>query len=181
VPTLTLGIPGSDVAAVFLGALVIHGVYPGPNLFGSEATITYTFIAALLLSQILMLIIAGSAASLYAKVTMVPSERLVPAILVLALTGAFAFQNNLNDVWLCFAFGILGYLFKRFSYSRAAFVLGFILSELIEQNFNRAMIMSDDSPWIFVTRPISLVIVALIVVTLFYPTVKRTFRRRARA
>ena len=70
---------------------------------------------------------------------MVPGERLVPLILVLAMTGAFAYENNINDVLLCLVFGALGYAFRQFGYSRPAFILGFILSHLIEQNFNRAM------------------------------------------
>jgi putative tricarboxylic transport membrane protein len=175
VPTLVLGIPGSDVAAVFLGGLIVHGIVPGPELFTSESLVTYTFIASLLISQFLLFTIGSVAAPTYARLTMVPSERLVPLILVLALSGAFAYQNNMNDVVTCIVFGALGYAFRQFGYSRPAFILGFILSHLIEQNFNRAMIISNDSPMIFFTEPISLVIVILIVVSLLYPFIKKWF------
>ena len=171
IPTLTLGIPGSDVAAVFLGGLIIHGIFPGPDLFTSQASITYTFFAGLVFSQIIMFAMAVFAAPLYARITLLSGEKLVPLILVLSLAGAFSYRNNVLDMMMAVGFGVFAYLMRWAGFPRAALVLGLVLGKLVERNYNRAMIISEDSFSIFVTEPLSLAIVVLIFVTLLYPVI----------
>jgi putative tricarboxylic transport membrane protein len=167
VPTLTLGIPGSSATAILLGALILHGVQPGGDFF-AKGLLPYTVFAGILLAQAAFCVIGLLTARYTAKLVEIPNAFLLPFVLALCFVGAFCMRNRLDDVLVMIVFGVVGYLMKRCDYPLPALVLGFILGDLAEVNFNRALLIYRDY-WVFFKRPIALGIFATAVLTLAGP------------
>lgn len=177
VPLLTLGIPGSASTAVLIGALVMHGITPGPELFKDNAPIVYGLFASMFVAYLFMLFLGIAANQLWIKIISAPKAVLFPMILAIAVIGSYSVSNSLFDVWSCFGFGILGWLLRRNGYPTAPVVLGLILGFLAETSFRRALLMGD---WtIFFTRPVSVIMLILAVLSFFYPIIKQRRVRRA--
>ena len=135
IPLLTLSVPGSPTAAVLLGGLLIHGLFPGPDLFLNNASITYAFIASLVIAQLAMCIF-GLAMSRYSYMVMgVPNLYMIAAVTVLAVYGTYSVQNNFADVIVMFSLGTLMYIGNKFGFSAAPVVLGLILGPIAEDNY----------------------------------------------
>lgn len=163
IPMLTLAVPGSPPAAVLLGALMIHSVRPGPMIMRDNPTFIY-YIAALLFIAVIALWISGNIlARPMTKILKVPNKYLMPIVAALSIVGAYAINNRAFDIVVCFVFGILGYLLDKLKVSPAPIVLGMILGTMIDTNFRRALVVSSGNPMIFVTRPISLFFLVVIV------------------
>lgn len=142
VPTLVLGIPGSETTAVLLGAMLVHGVTPGLNLFKGAGTSTlYSFFVSLIVSSVLMLILGFIGMRYVAKVTIVPISLLVPLIIIFTFIGAFAMNSAIGDMYVVSILGILAYGMKKFGYPIVAAALGFILGPLLEKYFNLTLII----------------------------------------
>jgi putative tricarboxylic transport membrane protein len=154
VTIMAFGIPGDAVTAVMLGALTIHGIQSGPLFISQNPQLAYGIFAAYLLAHPLMVIIMGLGARWMLRVVAVPKSALFPVVLVLCVIGAFALNNTMANVYVLLVFGVLGYLMVKFGYPLAPFILGVILGDQIEINLVRS-IMTDSNPWLFVTRPIS--------------------------
>lgn len=171
VPLLTLGLPGSSVAAILLGGLMIHGLTPGSSMFNQEnGPTTYAIILGFLAANVLMGIIGLLIARYVAKVSMVPTAVLGPVIVCLSTVGTYAIRNNIFDVYIMLIFGIFGFILRETGFATAPLVLGMVLSEICENNWRRAMILSKGSMFsYFLHRPISLVLAALIILSLFSP------------
>jgi len=167
VPLLTLAIPGGSVSAVILGALFIHNVRPGPLLFIEQPQYFYQIVAMLVISACFMLVGGLAAARVLPHVLQVPVGVLMPVITVLCVVGAFAVSSRMFDVYVMFAFGVLGYFLKRYGYTPAPIVLGLILGPMADENLRRALYLSDGSLMPLFTRPISLILTAVILVTVF--------------
>lgn len=165
IPLLSLGVPGDSSAAVLLGALIIQGYTPGPRFFAEAGSFAYAIFIVLALANIAMLLYQLVLIRVFTRVLDVPSYILSPAIMVLSFIGAYALRNNLFDVWVALAFGVVGYYFDMFGYPVAPFVLGIILGPLAEIEFRRALAVSGGSPLIFVTRPISLALLLVAVLS----------------
>ena len=166
IPMLTLAVPGSPPAAVLLGALMIHNIRPGPMIMRDNPTFIY-YVAALLFISVVALWIAGIIlAKPMTKILKVPKIYLMPIVAALSIVGAYAINNRAFDIVVCLVFGILGYILDKMQYSPAPIVLGIILGNMIDENFRRALIVSDGSLSIFVTRPISLVFLVIIAITI---------------
>jgi putative tricarboxylic transport membrane protein len=165
VPLLTLAIPGGSVSAVILGALFIHNVRPGPLLFVEQPAYFYQIVAMLVISAGFMLVGGLAAARFLPRLLQVPVGLLMPVITVLCVIGAFAVSSRMFDVYLMFAFGILGYFLKRFGYTPAPIVLGLILGPMADENLRRALYLSDGSLMPLLTRPISLILTMVILAT----------------
>ena len=176
VPLLTLGIPGSAATAVLIGALMMHGLAPGPELFKDNATIVYGLFASLFFAYIIMFFMGYLGNSLWIKIISAPKAILNPTILAIAFIGSYAVGNSMFDVWACFGFGILGWVLRRYNYPTAPVILGLILGFLAETNFRRALIMGDES--IFFTRPVSLILLILAALSLFWPIIKSMLEKR---
>lgn len=177
IPTLTLGIPGSAASALFLGALMIQGLRPGMELFTVSGKIVYSAFAGMLLGFIMMFLLGMLGARFFVRVTLVPSEVLVPLIILLTLTGSYAVANSLEDVILTALFGFIGYVMNRHHYPTVPLVLGVVLGSLIEKNFHRALLAGHGSYAVFVTRPISLILLLIIVVAVLYPYLGNWLKR----
>lgn len=163
-PTLALGIPGSPSTAVLLGALILHGTFPGRQLFTEDLHIVFTLVGALVLSNVLTSLFGVLVSKPLARLTTVDVRVLVPLVMVVTVFGAYAVRNNFGDVFLALAFGVIGYFMIRFDYGRVPAIIGLVLGGLVEQSFHTSLQISGGSPAIFVTRPISL---AFLVVTVF--------------
>lgn len=174
VPLLTLGIPGNAVSALFLGALLIQGLRPGPDLFsGNNAKIMWIFFAGLFVAQLLMLLFGLFGAGYFAKVLFLPKPILISYILVLCVTGAFAINNNIFDVGVMFVFGMIGLLYKLLKIPASPTVLAIILGPMAETGLRQSLMMSNGDATIFFTRPLSLLFIVIGVASIILPLVRK--------
>ena len=178
VPLLTLGIPGDSVTAVMLGALMVQGLQPGPLLFKDNEALVYTLFSGMLVCYIIMLIIGLFAARYFARVVDIPKAILTPVILMLCVVGSYAINNNLFDVIIMLIAGIIGYYMQKFDFPASPIVLAIILGPMAESNFRRALALSNGTYEIFYTRPITLVLLLLSIITLFTPIIKKLWKTR---
>lgn len=171
IPMLTLAVPGSPPAAVLLSAMMIHSIRPGPMIMRDNPTFIY-YIAALLFLSVLALWIAGMIlAKPMSFILKVPNEYLMPIVGILSIVGAYAINNRAFDIVVCLIFGVLGYILDKMQYSPAPIILGVILGNMIDENFRRALNVSNGDPAIFLTRPISLFFLCIIVAMVVSKTV----------
>lgn len=168
IPMLTLGIPGDAVTAVILGALLMHGVRPGPDLFEKQTHLLSAIFIGLLVANLLVLPVGLAGAKLFAQTVRAPRHYLFPLIVVLCVVGSYAINNSLFDVGVMFLFGLVGWALRRAGFPIAPLVLGFILGRMTEENFRRALILSGGSWGIFVQRPLSAVLLLLAVASVAF-------------
>jgi len=161
---MAFGIPGDAVTAVMLGALIIHGIQPGPLFIGNYPIIAYGIFLAYFLSTFIAVGLEWAGMRFFLKMVVVPGHILYPIVLILCVVGSFALNNIIADVWTLYFFGILGYLMIKFGFPLAPIILGVILGPLIETNLIRA-IMTDSDLTLFIRRPISLLFLILSVVS----------------
>ena len=172
VPALTLGIPGGGVAALVIGALLIHGMEPGPQLFQdpNDALIVFGYIWSMVLTSAGIYFFGGAIASrIFAQVLKVPQHILMPMIIGLTFVGIYSFSNNIFMVYAMFAFGFLGYWMKRFDYPFPPVVIGVVLGDKAEAMLRTSIMMSHGDASILFTRPISLILIALVILVLSKP------------
>ncbi len=167
VTIMAFGIPGDAVTAVMLGALTIHGIQSGPLFISQHTDIAYGIFAAYLLAHPIMVVIMAAFSRVALRVITVPKSILFPTVLVLCVVGAYALNNTMSNVYVLVVFGILGYLMVKFGVPLAPFILGVILGDQIEVNLVRS-IMSDPNPMLFVTRPISGLLLAASVASIAF-------------
>lgn len=181
IPLLTLGIPGSPTAAVLLGGLLIHGLWPGPDLFSVNAEVTYTFMVALLVAQIVMLICGALGIPLFAKVLKTPQYYLAPIILILCVFGTFAIRNFSFDVYVMVICGLIGYMALKVGIHPATIVLGIILCPYLERGLLRGILLGEaegSALGYFFNSTISWVIIALIILSVAATIVMEVRRGR---
>ncbi|MEX1234889.1 MAG: tripartite tricarboxylate transporter permease [Roseovarius sp.] len=181
IPALTLGIPGNVVAALVLGALLIHGLQPGPQLFHQNPGLVGGFMLQMLLTSLLILAVGGAAATrIFAQVQRLPGVLLVPTILVLMVVGVYVINGRPVDLWVMFAAGVAGYFLEKVEVPLAPIVLGLILGPMAEQSVRRALLISRGDVTELVTRPLSAVIAVATVALILWPLVRAAMRRRAK-
>ena len=178
VPLLALGIPGSGATAIILGAFMLHGIQPGPQVLVNQSAIVYAVFASLYLGLILMCVIGYFAIRPLVKILDMPEAIVSSYVLILCFIGALSIRNDVTDLWLMIGFGVIGYLFERLKFPIAPLVLGVILGPLAEESFMNAMISFSNDWTVFFTRPISGTIVALTIIVLLLPFVQHLLRRR---
>ena len=174
IPLITLGIPGSTVAAVLLGALILHGLTPGQSMFTKNITTTYTIIIGFILANVLMGLLGMLICRQVVKITKVSDAVLIPVIVVLSTIGSFSINNRISDVYMMLVFGIIGYLCRKLDLPTAPIILGMLLEATGESGFKNAILMSKGEPVLtyYLHRPASLVLLVLIFVTVVLPAVK---------
>ncbi|MCE8431861.1 tripartite tricarboxylate transporter permease [Rhodovulum sulfidophilum] len=173
IPALTLGIPGNAVAAVILGALLVHGLRPGPELFSADADITYGFMLTMLVTSGLMFLIGKLGARAYVNVLRVPRQLLGPIILALTVVGVYAIHNSIFEVVLMLCFGLVGFAMERMAIPTAPAVLAVILGPIAEENLRRALLISGDDFSYLLRGPISIVLALLVLGALVSPWVPK--------
>ena len=173
IPLLTLGIPGSGATAVILGAFLLHGIQPGPQVFITSADMVYTVFASLFLGIILMCVIGYFAIKPLVKILDFPESIVSTFIMLLCFIGAFSIRNSISDLWLMVAFGVVGYVFEKIKFPIAPMVLGTILGPMAESSFMTTMISFQNDWTIFFCRPISGIIMAFTVIALVLPMMRK--------
>jgi putative tricarboxylic transport membrane protein len=177
VPLLAMGIPGSGATAIILAAFLLHGIQPGPQVFVANADLVYTVFATVFAAVVGMCILGYFAIRPLCKVLEAPEAIVSAFVVVFCFVGAFAARNNLSDLNVIAAFGVLGFLFERYGFPIAPLVLGTILGPLAETNFMTTMVSFDNDWTVFFTRPISGGILALAAAGLAWPLVKAAWKR----
>lgn len=168
IPTLTLGVPGDAITAVLIGALTMQGLVPGPELFQKHGDIMYAIIIGLLFVNIFMFIQAKVLIKPFSQVTKIPSNVLVPLLLILSVTGVYATNNSIFDVWCAFVMGILGYVLIREDYPATPMLLAIILGPMAEKNLRSALSISKGSWLPFVTKPICVVFLLMSIASVVF-------------
>ncbi|MCC5795480.1 MAG: tripartite tricarboxylate transporter permease [Chromatiales bacterium] len=171
VPLLTLGIPGSATTAVLIGAMMIHKLTPGPQLFLSSPELIYGIFAAMLVGNLALLVIGLAGGRLWVQVTLVPKKVLFTMVSMMAVIGAYAVRNSMFDVLCCLGFGILGWVLRRYDYPLAPVILGMVLGSIAETNFRRAIMMDGGS--VFFSRPLAAIMLVLAVLSFLLPVLSR--------
>jgi putative tricarboxylic transport membrane protein len=180
VPLLTFGIPSNIVMAVVMGALMVHGVTPGPLLIKEHASLFWGVIASMYLGNIVLLVLNLPMIALWVQVLKIPYRVLFPVILIFCAVGSYSMNNSLFDVYMMTVFGVVGFLMKRYGFEPAVLVLAFVIGPIMEQSLRQSLLLGDGSFAIFVTRPIAVVLLAagaLLILSSAIPTIGR--RRRA--
>ncbi|MCL6445025.1 MAG: tripartite tricarboxylate transporter permease, partial [Alicyclobacillus sp.] len=139
IPALTLGIPGSESTAVFLTALFIQGIKPGFDLFQKHPDVLFALTSGMVIACIMMVVFGTVGIPLFSKVTLVPSKILMPILIPLTFIGAYATHNDMTDVSVALVIAVVGYFLKEYGYSVIAMLMAFILTPIIEQNYQRAI------------------------------------------
>ena len=167
IPLLCLGIPPNAVLAVLLGALMIHGVKTGPLLISEHPDLFWGVATSMYVGNVMLLILNLPLIPLWVRVLSIPYYYLFPLILFLCLVGAYSVNNSLLDLTVLIIFGIVGYLMRKYEYAPAPFVMGLVLSPLLEETFRQSMIISQGQFSIFFTRPISVVFLVVAIGIVF--------------
>ena len=175
IPVLTLGIPGSGVAAILMAALIIHGAQPGPLLMATQPQIVYDVIAMLFIATLGILILGLGLTKAMVMVLRVPDAYLMPIVATLCIIGPYAIQSRIFDIWVVVFFGVVGYGLRLLNYPMAPLVLGIVLGELLDRNLRRAFTLADGDFSLFFTRPISALVATAIFVMIIaqVPWVRR--------
>ena len=181
VPLLVLGIPGSATSAIIYGALTVHGLIPGPQLFNNNVVIVYALMLGLLLSVILMAVAGLSCGNIFSKVLAVDMKYIVPAVMAFSAIGAYSARNNVFDILLAIVLGVVGLFFQKAGIPIAPCILGIVLGTMAEANLRRAMTVAVAKEinlfFYIVSRPISVVVI-LLVILLIYTNMKSALRAK---
>jgi len=177
VPLLTLGIPSTGVSAVLLGALMLYGLRPGPLLFEKNPDLVWGLIASLYIGNFLLLVINLPLISIWVRMLKIPFHLLLPFILVIAITGTYATNNNVTEVYISLIFGVIGYFMKHANLPAAPVIMGIVLGPLLETHFRRALIISNGSYATFFSHPMSAIFLSAALLSLLYPLIRGAMKR----
>ncbi|WZL81173.1 tripartite tricarboxylate transporter permease [Vallitaleaceae bacterium 9-2] len=173
IPLLSLGVPGDAVTAVLLGAFVMQGLKPGPLLYRDHLDIVYSVFAAMMLANVAMFIVGTLGVKFFAKVITVNKNILIPTVFVLSLVGAYSMRNSAFDLWVAIIFGVIGYFMQRYDFPVSPILLSLILGPMAESNLRRALLISKGSWAIIFTRPISIALLVLAILSLVSALIKQ--------
>ncbi|MFA6507319.1 MAG: tripartite tricarboxylate transporter permease [Treponemataceae bacterium] len=177
IPMLTMGIPCNVTLAILMGALMIHGVTPGPRMLADFPRVFWGVVGSMYVGNLMLLLLNLPLIGLWVKMLKVPYSLLFPFILLFCLIGAYTVGNNVQDVFIMLFFGILGFLMKRFGYEPAPLVLGFVLGPMFENAFRQSLIISRGNWAIFATRPISATFLIIAFLLLLSPAILKLFKK----
>jgi putative tricarboxylic transport membrane protein len=178
IPMLTMGIPCNVVLAILMGALMIHGVIPGPRLLEEHPRIFWGVVGSMYIGNSMLLLLNLPLIGMWVRLLKLPYSVLFPFIFLFCLIGAYTVGNNVQDVYIMILFGILGYLMKKYDYEPAPLVLAFVLGPMFENAFRQSLIISGGSPLIFLTRPIAAIFVVIAFILLISPLALRVIGRQ---
>lgn len=178
VPTMILGIPGSPTASVIMAAFTLHGIRTGPLLLKEQPTMLYSIFLSLVLASLLLFLVGRLVTRQFARILKLPQPLLQTLIIMLGIVGAFALHNSYYDIIAMFVFSFIGYFFDRFKFSNSAMILGLILGRLAENNLRKQLIIGGGSAMGFITRPISLVVLIVVIYTFCSPWIKKKMAKK---
>jgi TctA family transporter len=177
IPTLTLGIPGTAVMTLMLGAMVMQGVTPGPQVVTTNPELFWGIVASMWIGNLMLLVLNLPLVGVWVRLLRLPYRLLFPCIVMFCCIGNYAVNNNPVDVYLCAALGVFGYVLAKLECEPAPLLLGYVLGPLMEEHLRRAMLLSRGDPTVFFTRPISLAF--MVATLLIFVVVLRGFFPRA--
>ena len=178
IPLLTLGIPTSNTTAILLGAFQNYGIQPGPQLFTSSSALVWALIASLYIGNVMLLVLNLPLVGLWVKLLKIPKPYLYAGILIFATVGVYGMRQSAFDLFLLYAIGVLGVVMRRFDFPTAPVVVGMILGPLAEAQLRNAMSIGEGSAMVFVQRPVSLVLIGVVVAVLVLPRIFKAYSRK---
>ena len=178
IPMLTLGIPSNGVMALMIGAMLIKGIQPGPNVMSAQPALFWGVIVSMWIGNLFCLILNLPLVGLWAKLVSVPYHLLFPVIVGICCIGAFSINNKVFDVELMVFFSIIGVIFSKLDCEPAPLLLGFVVGPMFGENLRRALVVSRGDPMIFIERPISATLLAIVVVILLLPLLPAINKKR---
>ena len=178
VPLLTLGIPTSVTAAILLSALQNYGINAGPQLFQTSSTLVWALIASLYIGNVMLLVLNLPLVGLWVKLLKIPRPQLYAGILIFATVGVYGMRQSSFDLFMMYAIGLLGVLMRRFDFPTAPVIVGMILGPLAEAQMRNALSIGEGHWGVFVARPMSLVLIILVVLVLVLPRAWSFWQRR---
>ncbi len=178
IPLLTLGLPPHPVMALMLGAFIIHGITPGPNVITDEPELFWGLVVSMWIGNLFLVLLNLPLIGIWVRMLTIPYKVLFPAIIAFAAIGTFSLGSNAWDVFMIAFFGVLGYALIKLGCEPAPFLLGFVLGPLLEEHLRRSLIISRGDLLTFVTRPISAVLLAMAVAALLLAVLPAIRRRR---
>ncbi len=184
VPTMSLGIPGDAVMALMIGALIIHGIQPGPMMISEQPAMFWGLIASFVIGNLMLVILNIPLIGVWVAILRIPYRVLYPAILVFIALGVYSVNNNSFDIMMVALAGVFGYALSVLRFEVAPLLLGFVLGPLMEEHLRRALLLARGDPMVFVQRPISLGLLVACVLIVVWTTVsalRRSARRAAEA
>jgi len=176
---LTLGLPGDSVTAILIGALMMYGLQPGPNLFVESPDIVYIIIGLLLLANILVIVLGLLGSNLFSRIILIKQEYIWISVVLFSIIGAFALNNSYFDVWIVLVSGIVGLIFRKLDYPLGPLILGLLLGPMAESNLRRAVVMGGEQPLaVFYTSPIAMTLIGISILSLVVPLIRGILRQR---
>ncbi len=176
IPLLTLGIPSNPVMALMIGAMIIHGIQPGPQIMTAKPELFWGMIASMWVGNLLLVVLNLPLIGMWVKLLTVKYDYLFPAILIFCCIGVYSISNAWMDVLLAALFGFIGYVFIKLETEPAPLLLGFVLGPMMEENLRRALLLSRGDPMVFISRPISLTLLIISVILIglvLAPSIKK--------
>lgn len=178
IPTLALAIPGDAACAVLMGALLLLGLQPGPQLFTFSGDVVGGVFLAYLLANVFLFVLGVLLTPVFVSVLKLRKQYLVPTVLLLSMIGVYAIQSSVADLWFAFLFGAIGYVLRKFDYPLSPIVIGIILGPIAEGNLRRSFLLSQEGLSIFAERPIALTILAIDLAVIAWCVLPRRMRAR---
>jgi TctA family transporter len=179
VPLLTLGFPSGPVGALLLGALIVHGIQPGPAVLTKEPALFWGLVASMWIGNVILLVLNLPLVGWWARLVRIPYRFLYPTTIALSCTGLYALNHSTLDLMLAAGFGVAGYLLKRRGFEPAPLLLAFVLAPIIRDNLNRALLFADGDLTTFLTHPLSAALLAIAAAALLVTALPEIRRRRA--
>ncbi len=177
IPLFVLGIPFAPPTAILLGALLIHGVTPGPLLIGQHPELFWGVIASMYIGNFILLILNLPLVPLFANILRVPKKILLPLIILFCITGMYTVNNSVFDIGIMLLFGALGFLMRKWAYEGAPLLLALVLGPKLEVAFRQSLMISHGDFGVFINRPISMVFLLATVLFLIIPLIRMTFKK----
>jgi TctA family transporter len=177
IPMLSLGIPPNALMALMIGAMMVHGITPGPEIITKQPELFWGLIASMWLGNLMLVILNLPLIGIWVRLLQVPYSYLFPTILILCCIGTYALNSSVSDVMIMTVFGIIGYAFRKLDCEPAPLLLGLVLGPMLEENFRRAMVLSGGDWSVFVRRPISLgflLLAAGLLLAITLPNIRRS-------
>ena len=178
IPLLTLGIPTSNTTAILLGAFQNYGIQPGPQLFTSSSALVWALIASLYIGNVMLLVLNLPLVGLWVKLLKIPKPYLYAGILIFATVGVYGMRQSAFDLFLLYAIGVLGVVMRRFDFPTAPVIVGMILGPLAEAQLRNAMSIGEGNAMVFVQRPVSLLLIVVVLAVLILPRMARAYSHR---
>lgn len=178
IPLFTFGIPGDTGTALLLGAFMVHGLRPGPDLFTKHGEIMYAILAGMLLACIALLVLGHFLSKYFAKIASIPRTYLMPAVFSITVVGAYAVHNSFFDVGVMIVIGFLGFLMKRYGFPLAPVAITFLLGRMVEESLTQSMILFRGNILTIITRPLAAFFLLLAAMIIFMPSLSAIYYAR---